>query len=64
MNEKASRFGGKQLLMLLAALAAVALIVWGVISWSNQNRKTAQALADSAEDLVTTDMLPDTQEGL
>ncbi len=64
MNEKPRRFGGKQLLVLAAVLVLTALLVWGVVGWSNQNRKTAQAQADSAEDLTTTEALPDTQEDL
>lgn len=64
MKEKNSRFGGKQLLVLLAALALVGLLVFAVVSWSNQNEKTAQARADSAEDLATTEALPDSPEDL
>ena len=64
MNEKASRFGWKQLLVLIAALALVGLLVFAVVSWSHQNEKKAQAQADSAEDLPVSDTLPDTQEDL
>lgn len=64
MNETTRRFGGKQLLVLIAALALVGLLVLAVVSWSKQNQKTAQARADSEEDLATTEALPDTQEEL
>ena len=64
MKEKNSRFGGKQLLVLLAALALVGLLVFAVVSWSNRNEKTAQARADSEEDLATTEALPDSPEDL
>ena len=64
MEKKTRRFGGKQLLVLIAALALVGLLVFAVVSWSNQNEKTARAQADSAEDLPVTDTLSDTLEGL
>lgn len=64
MEKKTRRFGGKQLLVLIAALALVGLLVLAVVSWSNQNEKSAQARADSEEELTTTEALPDTQEEL
>ena len=64
MKENKQRFGGKQVAVLLAALALVGLLVLAVVSWSKQNQKTAQAAADSEEDLATTEALPDSPEGL
>ena len=64
MEKKTRRFGGKQLLVLIAALVLVGLLVLAAVSWSNQAQKTAQARADSEEDLATTEALPDSPEGL
>ena len=64
MEKKTRRFGGKQVVILLAALVLVGLLVLAVVSWSKQNQNAAQAAADSEEDLATTEALPDSPEEL